>query len=191
MDFKRAAFIKGATASVLVILVLSFVLFVAFRNDWAVNMDDLSGAVKKAFGTRTVEEQQEFLLVQLDVTPAKVFKRKLKNGKFVTVVVGDIQNISKYPMERVFVEGRLLDGAKVVQKTTNPVPCGKTTPKGAIGNMGKKQLDAFYMDGEQPFNCVIKSGSTAPFMVVFETLPSNFSSSFQFEVHPHSGQFLE
>ena len=58
-DFKRAANIKKGTAATIAFGLFSFAIFVLVRNDWAVNMDDLGGAVKKALGTRTVEEQQE------------------------------------------------------------------------------------------------------------------------------------
>lgn len=191
MNLNRTANMKMRTAFVLAFLAFSFVIFVLIANDWAVDINDLQGAVKKALGTRTVAEQQESLLAQLDVTPAEVFKQKLKNGTVVTVVIGNIQNNSRYPMEKIMVEGRLLDGTKMIRATTAPVPCGRTAPKTAISGMGPKQLKDFYMDGPQSFNCVIKSGFPAPFMVVFNTLPSNFNSTFKFEVHPHSGQFIE
>lgn len=191
MNFEQAAKMKKGIAAVLAILVISFVVFVLVRNDWAVDTNDLSGAVKKALGTRTVAEQQQSILVQLDVTPAEVFKQRLKNGKIVTVVLGKIQNTSKYPMEKVLVEGRLLGPTKTVHTITPPVPCGKTASKKELAGMGMTQVEEFYKENKQPFNCSINSGEAAPLMVVFDTLPSNFNSTFEFEVHPHSGQFIE
>ena len=191
MDFAQTAKLKKGIAVTLVTLALGFVVFVLIRNDWAVDVNDLPGALKKALGIRTVAEQQESVLVQLDVTPAKVFKRRLKNGKVVTVVTGEIQNNSRYPMEKVLVEGRLLDAAKNLRVTTDPVPCHRTVCADAISAMSESELKKMYMEGDEPFNCVIKSGFSAPFMVMFDTLPSNFNVTFKFEVHPHSGQFLE
>ncbi|MBN2715153.1 MAG: hypothetical protein JXX14_04810 [Deltaproteobacteria bacterium] len=191
MNFERSASIKKGIAITVAVSTVGFVLFVLIRNDFAVNMDDLSGAVKKALGTRTVEEQQASILAQLDVTPAEVFKQRLKSGKIVTVVIGDIQNNSRYPMENVLVEGRLLDATKAVRQTTAPVPCGKSVSKSDLGKMTASRLNEIYQNGDQPFNCIIKSGFTVPFIVIFDSLPDSFNSTYEFEVHPHSGQFLE
>ena len=191
MNPEHTTNIKKGIFIAILFLMFAFVVFVLFRNDWAVDMNDLSGAVKKALGTRTVEEQQASLLAQLDVTPDEVFKHRLKDGKLVTVVTGDIQNKSRYPMENVLVEGRLLDATGKVRLTTPPVPCAKTTTKKALGQLSTKQLADFYMDGAQPFNCIIRSDYAIPFMVIFETLPPEFNATFEFEVHPHSGQFSE
>ena len=191
MNFERTAKLKKGLFFGLAFIAFAFVVFVLFRNDFAVDMNDLPGAVKKALGIRTVAEQQAALLAQLDVTPAEVFKQKLKDGKVVTVVTGEIQNTSRYPMEHVMVEGRLYDGTRRVRVTTAPVPCGKTAGKTALAGMTSKSVWSFYLDGAAPFNCTINNGFRVPFMVVFETLPPEFNATFKFEVHPHSGKFSD
>jgi len=183
--FARAARIKMLVASILFFGTLGFFAYVAAMNEWAIDVNHFDEQVKRAFFLQTPVEKEADLLVKLDVRLLKGYHLRLKKGLLVGVITGEVQNNAAVGMQHVMLEGRLLNPSRQVI-LRKEVPCDVSPTDAQIRTTRRNQVSALYESEGAMHNCVIRSGYTVNFKVVFEELPKEFNSNWVFQVGPAS-----
>jgi hypothetical protein len=180
--FARAQKRKSIVAAILFFSVLGFFVFVASTNNWTISVNKFDEQVKRTFGLLTQEEKAQDLFTLVPVLLEKGYHLRLKKGRLVGIITGSLQNNSPNELEHVILEGVLLDKARnVVARTA--VPCGIIVSDKKIGKTMNRNIMKLYFDGDEFFNCKVKSGFNETFKVIFTELPKDFNSSYTFQVH--------
>lgn len=182
-SFKRAARYKSGFAGIIAFLAIGFVVYVAAMNDWTISINTFEKQLKKAFFLQTEVDKEADLLLQMSVSLKKGYTLRIRKGKTIGVIRGEIQNNAPIDVEHVTLEGRILDSTKKVVKSV-VVPCSLAASDARLRTMRKKDLHHIYQEQGKPLNCQVKSGYSTVFKVVFDELPEYFNSTYIFEVHP-------
>ncbi|MBN2803465.1 MAG: hypothetical protein JXR91_10245 [Deltaproteobacteria bacterium] len=184
--FAKAQKRKSIFAAVLFFSVLGFFVFVAAANDWTISVNKFDEQVKRTFGLLTQEEKSRDLFTMVPVLLEKGYPLRLRKGlkkeRLVGIITGSLQNNSPYELQHVILEGVLLDKARNVVATT-AVPCGIIVSDKKIGATRNRNIIKLYNDGEEVFNCKVKSGFNETFKVIFTEIPKDFDSSYTFQAH--------
>ena len=188
-SFHRAAIRKLWIAGGISCLIIGFVLYVAAMNRWSISINRLDGDIKRAFFLMTPAEVEADLLQQMSVSLGRGYTLKVRQGRTVGIIRGEIQNNTPVAVSNVMLEGRILDTGGQVVKTLL-VPCGVKIQDNRLRKMRHDRIPLLYRRKGQPANCTIKSGYSEYFKVVFHDLPKYFNSAYVFEVHPYAARIL-
>ncbi|MBN2715546.1 MAG: hypothetical protein JXX14_06800 [Deltaproteobacteria bacterium] len=181
-SFRRAATRKAVIAGSISFLAIGFVLYVAGMNGWSLSINRLDQDIKRAFSLQTDAEITADLVQQLSITLGKGYTLKVRQGRTVGVIRGEIQNNSRFDVTQVMLEGRILDASRNVVSTV-VVPCNVKLPDKRLRKVRAQRIPRLYLRGGKPAVCNIRSGYSTPFNVIFHQLPAYFNSTHSFEVH--------
>ncbi len=185
--FKRAAFIKSMVWGSVAVVFIGFVLFVAYRNDWSISINQLNRDIKRAFSMQTKEDISRDLVQQMTITPGKGYTLKVARGATVGVISGEIQNNTTSDVSHVLLEGRIVDSAENIVGTVI-VPCGVKPADQRLRKVRAARIPNIYLKKGVVRNCSIRSGYSKSFKVIFHQMPRNSASTFTFRVVPHSAE---
>jgi hypothetical protein len=185
--FRRAAFIKSMVWGSVAVVFIGFVLFVAYRNDWSISINQLNRDIKRAFSMQTKEDISRDLVQQMTITPGKGYTLKVARGATVGVISGEIQNNTTSDVSHVLLEGRIVDSAENTVGTVI-VPCGVKPTDQRLRKARAARIPNMYLKKGVVRNCSIRSGYSKPFKVIFHEMPRNSASTFTFRVVPHSAE---
>ncbi len=183
--FARVAQIKSSVAAALFFIILGFFVFIAASNGWKISINRFDQQVKRTFGLLTAEEEEQNIMSMLKVNLEKGYPFRLKKGRRVGIIVGNIQNNAPYNVQNVLLKGVLLNKQRQIVATTI-LPCGVIIPDRKIRRTMNRNIKKLYMVDHNIYNCEIKSGFNEKFKVIFSEIPKDFDSSFVFQIHLES-----
>ncbi|NLN63514.1 MAG: hypothetical protein GX146_11640 [Myxococcales bacterium] len=172
----------GKVVFAVLLLVMIFLIFVTWRNDWNLSPLDLPDQVAFAFSgeakeslPKAVKNIEAFVLKSAVVVDAQ--------NKSLLSVTGDVYNNNPTARAHILLRGRLRDTAGKVRAETR-LPCGRAYDNLALRNRKTASVrDLFLVDGVL-YDCQISAQSSTLFQLVFDDLPDDYQPSFSVEVVP-------
>lgn len=166
----------GKFFTVLIILVVLFFTFVAYRNGWSISIPDLGDQIAFAFSGQELESLPE----EVENIDTTIADRKMLMGKedaAFLVVSGEVVNGNPMPRTNIMIRGQLIDGAGDVRSEVR-APCGKVIDDPVLEATKKGDVAGHYRQSGSLYNCILSANGSTVFQLVFEDLPADYDSSF-------------
>jgi len=164
----------------IVVLVVLFFVFVAWRNGWSISLGDLPNQIGIAFsGGETDAIPSEARDIEVLVTERRLVIADDKASYLV--VTGTVFNNATIGRNQVVLRGRLNDLVGE-QRDEARGPCGKIVEDEAIKATAKGAIGGHFRSGGTFSDCVIKPAGDNVFQLIFENVPLDYSPDFTVEV---------
>ena len=173
------AFIMRSLVAALV-LGVAFFAFVAWRNDWILSLRDLPEQIEIAvFGRDT--EQQPGDLDGIKVELGEGYKLIARDKRTIMVVNGRVVNETSGEKTDVLLRGSIIgsDGDVLFEMKA---PCGRVRTDAKLKRTPKGRIEKYYKKRGQYRSCNLESGSTKPYQIVFDSVPSDLGEPFKVRV---------
>ncbi len=159
---------------VFLIIVTSIFIFILYRNNWELDVNNFPKMINNALNGTTSEQENKKKLVSIDeqflISPdIKMDSYRNKKRKYLLVISGSLKNISSSLKGLVTIRADIFnkkDGVKLLSKR---VYAGNTFTKKQLISFKKEiDLNAEYLQsGQNSINWNIARGKSIPFMIVF------------------------
>jgi hypothetical protein len=170
----------GKLMTAIVVLVVIFFVFVAWRNDWSISLGDLPTQIDIAFsGGETDAIPDEAKDIDVMVTERRLVIAEDKATYLA--VTGTVFNNASVGRNQVVLRGRLIDLTGELSDEARG-PCGKIVEDDAIKATAKGAIGGHFRSGGTFDDCVIKSQGENVFQLIFENVPLDYSPDFTVEV---------
>ncbi len=179
----------GKLIFVIVVLLVGFLVFVAYRNGWDISIPDLGDQISFALSGEKLEE----LPKEARDIEVMIHRRKIiMNREKVTflVVQGEVTNNATAGRSRIIMRAQLIDAVGDIRAQVR-APCGKliddsiieATPKGAMGG--------HYRRGGALYNCSVEGNGNTVFQLIFDEVPADYDDSFDVRVQAVAARSLD
>jgi predicted Zn finger-like uncharacterized protein len=172
----------GKLMTVIIVLIVAFFVFVAFRNGWSISIPDLRDQIAFAFSGAELEEFPD----EVDDLEATIADRRIVIARDKTpylVVTGEVVNNSPVLKANVILRGRLLDPAGDIRGEVR-APCGKVAEDSVIEALEAGSAPGLYRQGGELYNCQLSGSGSTVFQIIFDDMPADYDGSFQVEIRP-------
>ncbi|MBN2714833.1 MAG: zinc-ribbon domain-containing protein [Deltaproteobacteria bacterium] len=161
-----------------IVLLIVFLLFVAFRNGWSLSLSGLPEQIAFAFSSEALEDiPDEAKNIEATVVSKKVVTSP--RGGYL-IVSGEVINNNPGSRSNVIVRGRLHDQKGDVRGEAR-MPCGHAVDEKVIRRTPPGSMNQHFMENGRPHNCQIGPNDNRIFQVVFDNLPADYDAGF--DVH--------
>jgi hypothetical protein len=170
----------GKVMTAIIVFVILFLVFVAWRNGWSISFTDLPGQISFAFSGESSDEiPDEARDIEATVGERHIVVADDKTTYLV--VDGTVFNAASIGRDQVVLRGRLIDLAGE-QRAEIRVPCGKVVEDPAIKLTAKGGITGHFRQGGTLYNCKIKPDGSTVFQLIFEDPPLDYNADFTIEV---------
>ncbi|MBW2277046.1 MAG: zinc-ribbon domain-containing protein [Deltaproteobacteria bacterium] len=170
----------GKFMTVIVVLVVIFLVFVAWRNDWSISLGDLPAQIGFAFsGDESDAISSEAREIDVMIADRRLMIADDKTSYLV--VTGTVYNGASVGRNAVVLRGRLTDLTGELRDEVRG-PCGKMVEDEAIKATAKGAIGGHFRSGGTFSDCVIKTDGDNVFQLIFENVPLDYSPDFNVEV---------
>jgi len=169
----------GKFMTAVVVLVVLFFVFVAWRNGWSISFSDLPAQIGFAFSG----ESSDAISAEARDIEVTVADRRLviaDDKASYLVVSGTVFNAAAVGRSQVVLRGRLSDPSGELRDEARG-PCGKVVDDEAIKATARGAIGGHFRSDGALVDCVIKSESDNVFQLIFENVPLDYSPDFTVE----------
>lgn len=177
---KQGGSIGGKLFMLIFILFAGFIVFVLFKNDWNVNLNDVPGMVKSALNN-SASSSKEVVSKKKDQTPLseqfqiakteiKAEMIRIKKGKYALSIQGKVKNISTNTRNLISIGAKVFDLERNLLFSKGMYAGNYFTSKQIRRAKTEGVFDALYVQsGINGMNWGVTTGQEIPFMIVFYT----------------------
>lgn len=179
----------GKVIFVVVVLLIGFLLFVAYRNSWSISIPDLGDQIAFAFSGEKLEELPE----EARDIEATINRRKIITNREKTpflVVQGEVTNIAMARRSKIIMRAQLIDTIGDIRAQVR-APCGKLIDDSVIEATPKGAMNGHYRSGGALYNCSVEGGGNTVFQIIFDEVPADYDDSFEVRVQAVAAQPLD
>ncbi|MCP4678143.1 MAG: hypothetical protein GY854_22040 [Deltaproteobacteria bacterium] len=179
--------IIGKVVTTALVLVVLFMLFVAYRNGWSISAPTLGSQIAFAFSGKEYEALPDEVK-DLEATVEARDTVTAGDGRTLLLVSGRVHNNGPIARTHVVLRGRLMSAESEVRAEAK-APCGFTIESKDLKAATKGTISSLYRTGGKPVNCSIKGDSSGAYQLVFDDPPPDHASFPTLEVMPVSARY--
>ncbi|MBN2529283.1 MAG: zinc-ribbon domain-containing protein [Deltaproteobacteria bacterium] len=169
----------GKVAFGVIVFLIFFFLFVAFRNGWSLSLSDLPEQIGFAFSGETMESiPDEAENIEAVVVSKKVLTSKL--GTWLSVA-GEVINNNPGSRSNIIMSGRLYDSKGELRSETR-MPCGRSLDEKTIRKTAIGSIQQQFLANGTLYNCKIGPNDGRVFQLIFEDVPDDYDAGFEVKV---------
>jgi predicted Zn finger-like uncharacterized protein len=174
--------VVGKIVTVLMLIVVGFLVWVAYRNGWSLNPVELPDQIAFALSDKVHESfPDEVQGLDLTVDTRRVLEGAGKNK--VLHVKGTIYNTNRTERFGIVLRARLLDPLGTVRSEMR-IPCGVHIDDETVKATAKGAMAGHYLKSGALFDCRVYPNESLFFEAVFDELPADFDDSYTVAVQP-------
>ncbi|MDD5306484.1 MAG: zinc-ribbon domain-containing protein [Deltaproteobacteria bacterium] len=174
--------VAGKIVTVLMLLVVGFLVWVAYRNGWSLKPVELPDQIAFALSDKVHESfPDEVQGLDLTVDSRRVLTGAGKNK--ILHVKGTIYNTNRTERFGIVLRARLLDPLGTVRSEVR-VPCGVHIDDETVKATDKGAMTGHYLKNGALFDCRVYASESLFFEAVFDELPADYDDSYTVVVQP-------
>ncbi len=179
--------IVGKVVTTALVLIVLFMLFVAYRNGWSLSAPVLGSQIAFAFSGKEYEALPDEVK-DLEATVEGRDTVTAGDGRTLLLVSGHVHNNGPTSRTHIMLRGRLL-GAEGEVRAEAKAPCGFTIENTDLRAAAKGTISSLYRTGGKPVNCSVKGDASGAYQLVFDDPPKDHASLQTLEVAPISARY--
>jgi predicted Zn finger-like uncharacterized protein len=174
--------VMGKIVTILMVLVVGFLVWVAYRNGWSLNPVELPDQIAFALSDKVHESlPDEVQGLDIMTDSRRVLEGQGKNK--VLLVKGTIYNTNRTERFGIVLRARLLDPLGTVRSEIR-IPCGVHIDDETVKATAKGAMAGHYLKNGTLFDCRVYANESLFFEAVFDELPGDFDDSYTVVVQP-------
>ncbi len=179
----------GKVIFVIVVLLVGFLVFVAYRNGWAISIPSLGDQIAFAFSGEKLED----LPKEARDIEAMIHRRKIiinREKVPFLVVQGEVTNNAAAKRSRIIMRAQLIDTVGDIRAQVR-APCGKLIDDSVIEATPKGAMEGHYRRGGALINCSVEGNGNTVFQLIFDEVPADYEDSFDVRVQAVAARTLD
>ncbi len=170
----------GKVIFVVVVLLVGFLVFVAYRNGWAISIPALPDQIAFAFSGEELEDlPKEARDIEAIIDRRKIIMNREKTP--FLVVQGEVTNNATVGRSRIIMRASLIDTVGDIRAQVR-APCGKLMDDSVIEATPKGAMEGHYRRGGALYNCSVEGNGNTVFQLIFDEVPADYDDSFDVRV---------
>jgi predicted Zn finger-like uncharacterized protein len=166
----------GKVIFVVVVLLVGFLVFVAYRNGWAISIPELGDQIAFAFSGAELEDlPKEARDIEATINRRKIIMNMEKTP--FLVIQGEVTNIATARRSKIIMRAQLIDAVGDIRAQVR-APCGKLINDSVIEVTPKGAMKGHYRSGGAFYNCSVEGGGNTVFQLIFDEVPADYDDSF-------------
>ena len=179
----------GKVLSVLIALIVLFMLFVSYRNNWSISLAELDNQIAFAFSSEVRDDVLNGIaFLDVVIEEKRIVSRPGKTP--LLIVEGKVYNHNPAVQSHVILRGRLFDAKQKIRVQTR-FPCDKVISEAQLKRVRHGTISRLYNSGGGLRDCTISGESSTVFQMIIEDLPRNYDDTFHVDVKAISSRLLE
>ncbi len=179
----------GKVIFVMVVLLVGFLVFVAYRNGWAISIPALGDQIAFALSGEKLEElPKEARDIETMIHRRKIIINREKVP--FLVVQGEVTNNAAAKRSRIIMRAQLIDTVGDIRAQVR-APCGKLIDDSVIEATPKGAMEGHYRRGGALHNCSVEGNGNTVFQLIFDEVPADYEDSFDVRVQAVAARSLD
>lgn len=170
----------GKVIFLVVVLLVGFLVFVAYRNGWTISIPALPDQIAFAFSG---EEFEDLPAEARDIEAIIDRRRIIMNRDNIPflVVQGEVTNNATVGRSKIIMRASLIDTVGDIRAQVR-APCGRLLDDSVIEATQKGSIEGHYRRGGAIYNCSVEGNGNTVFQLIFDEVPADYDDSFDVRV---------